>query len=174
MVVASLFWHGLPTVPRGMRCVRNGRPSVGQMTRSGGRTITASRKGKRDPATRRSMTKQELISKQQAMRRSTNRWTAVFLVAFFSIMLANLPLSEYFDRVEPAAWIQVLYGVVFFGFLLGNVPLMIWLSMRQQKRFGLLCPKCLAPLVGVTGQVAVATGVCGNCGERVLSDVPAP
>jgi hypothetical protein len=119
------------------------------------------------------MTKQEFISKQQAMTRSSNRWAAAFLVVFFGILLANLSLSSFMDRTKPTTWIQVLYGVAFFGFLLGNIPLMIWFGKRQQRRFGLQCPNCRKPLVRVTGQVAVATGACGHCGERVFSDAQA-
>jgi len=102
------------------------------------------------------------------MTRSCNRWTALFLVVFFGVLLANLPLAKFMERERPAGWIQVLYGVAFGGFLLGNLPLMMWFSKRQQRRFGLQCPSCGKPLVGVTGQVAVATGACGQCGERII------
>jgi hypothetical protein len=116
------------------------------------------------------MTKQEFITTHQAMTRSSNRWATAFLVVFFGILLANIPVAGFIDRTKPATWIQVLYGSALFGFLLGNVPLMIWFGRRQRRRFGLQCPSCRKPMVGVIGQIAVASGACGHCGERVFSD----
>jgi hypothetical protein len=112
------------------------------------------------------MTKQELISRQKAMTRRI----LVVLIVFFGLLLANVPLGIFMDIKKPATWIQVLYGAAFFGFLIGSVLLSIWLQKRELRRFGLHCPSCGKPLIGIIGQIAVATGACGHCGERVLSD----
>jgi len=116
------------------------------------------------------MTKQELISKQQAMTRYSNRWAVPFLVVFMGVLIANIPLAQFIDREKPATWFQVLYGVACFSFLLGNFPLIAWFVKREQRKFGLLCPGCSKPLVGISGKVTVATGACGLCGERILRD----
>lgn len=107
------------------------------------------------------------------MARSSKKWEAGFLVVFFSVLFANLPMAEFMDREKPATWIQVLYGVAFFGFIFGNLPLLAWFYKRQQRRFQVTCPNCDKPLTGVSGQIVVATGNCGHCGERVLSDAHA-
>jgi hypothetical protein len=116
------------------------------------------------------MTKQEFISNRQAMTRSSNRTSVVFIVILFGGLLLNIPLAGYMDRAKPEKWIQLLYGIGFFGFLILNFPLLIWVGKRQHKRFRLECPNCHKPLVGALGQIAVASGACGHCGEPVFTD----
>ena len=116
------------------------------------------------------MTKPEFISRQKAMTKSSNKWTAGFLVVFFGVLLANIPLAGFMDREKPASWVQIVYGFTLFGFLIGNIPLMLWFVKRQQTRFGVRCPSCGKPLVGLSAQVVVATGNCGQCGERIFNE----
>lgn len=120
-------------------------------------------------------TKEEFIRKQKAMASSSNKWSVGFLVVFFGILLANIPLAKFIDHhkldhQKTVIWIQALYSVGFFGFLIGNVPLMIWFRKRQQRRFGVQCPNCGAPLVDVSAQIVIATGNCGHCGAQILHD----
>ena len=116
------------------------------------------------------MTKQELINRQQAMIRNSNRWAVLFLVILFGFLLANIPLSRIMDTEQPSMWIQILYGIIFFCFPIGYLVSVFWFLRRQQRTFGLQCPNCNKPLIGVTGQIAVATGACGHCGKTVVRD----
>lgn len=104
------------------------------------------------------------------MTRSGRKWSIGFSVMLFAVALGNIPLAGIMDRLKPAIWIQVLYGLAFFGFLLGCIPLLAWITKRQQKQFGMICPNCGKPLVGVSSQIVVATGNCGRCGERVFTE----
>lgn len=116
------------------------------------------------------MTVEELISRQHALSRSTNRWSIFFLVVFFGVIFGNLPLGRKMDDPSTPVVVKAIYMMVFFGIIFGNIPLMIWFSRRQSRVFGLGCPNCGKPLTGVTGQVAVATGKCGLCGSWVTSN----
>jgi ribosomal protein S27E len=116
-------------------------------------------------------TKKEFIRKQKAMASSSNKWSVGSLVVFLGILLANVPLAKFIDHQKTVIWIQVLYSVGFFGFLIGNVPLMMWFRKRQQRRLGVQCPNCGAPLlVHVSAQIVIATGNCGHCGAQILHD----
>jgi hypothetical protein len=81
-----------------------------------------------------------------------------------------MPIAVWMDKHKPAAWVQISYGIMFFGFMLANIPLCIWLSKRQIRKYELMCPTCGKPLVGVSSQIAVATGNCGLCGSVVFED----
>jgi hypothetical protein len=116
------------------------------------------------------MTKQEFIGNRQAMTRSSNRSNVVFIVMLFGGLLLIIPLAVYMDRAKPEKWIQLLYRIAVFGFLILNFSLPIWLGKRTHKRFRVECPNCRKPLVGALGQIAVSSGACGNCGEPVFTD----
>src|SRR5688572_14425431 len=88
------------------------------------------------------MTKQELISRQKAMTRSSNRWNAAFLFVLLGWLLGNVPLANFMDREKPGTWIQVLYYLVVYGFLFGHILLIILFAKRQTRQFGLQCPSC--------------------------------
>jgi len=117
------------------------------------------------------MTKQEFITKQREMTRGANKRSVIWIVFFFGGLLGCAALSGYIDRhAEEYRWIGAAVGIGLFVFLIGNVALMLWFGVRQQRRFGHRCPHCNKALVGFGVQLAIATGNCGHCGERVFSD----
>jgi hypothetical protein len=115
------------------------------------------------------MTKQEFIVRQKAMTKSSNKWASGFLAVFFGVLLA-IALAARVDRDKSSVWVQVFCGVAFFGFLIGWIALLAWFAKWQQRRFRVLCPSCDKPLMGVSSQIAIATGNCGHCGESVFSE----
>jgi hypothetical protein len=114
------------------------------------------------------MTKNDFISRQRAAKREENIVSIVWIVIFFAVLLANVPLSSWFDRNKPAVWIKVTYLCLIFGFFIGNLVLMIWSAKRRYRKFGLHCPACDKPLTHVAGQIAIATGNCGHCGVSLF------
>ena len=104
------------------------------------------------------------------MTRDTNRWSVLFLVILFGFLTIGILLPKIMDAEKPSIWIHVFYGVIIFGVPIGNLVLIFWFLKHQPRKFGLQCPSCSKPLTGITGQIAVATGFCGHCGERVVCD----
>jgi hypothetical protein len=119
------------------------------------------------------MTKQEFISRQKAMTQSSNKRMIGWLVVFFGVLLGGVPLSRYVEQHEELTWLGPVFGIGLFVFLIGNLPLLAWFAKRQQRRFGIYCPSCGKPLVGLSAQVVIATGHCGHCGESVFSETKA-
>ncbi len=116
------------------------------------------------------MTKQEFISRQKAMAKSSNGRVIGWLALLFGVLLGGIPVARYVEKHEELTWIGPLFAIFVFVFLIGNFPLLAWFTKRQQKRFGLLCPACARPLIGVSAQIAIATGNCGHCGARVFGE----
>jgi len=71
-------------------------------------------------------------------------------------------------------------SVMFLGFdardMLGGlsliliVGLMISLVVLGVLGKGAVCPNCRKPLFGIPAQIAVATGNCGYCGQKVFDE----
>jgi hypothetical protein len=116
------------------------------------------------------MTKQEFISRQKAMTQYANKRLTGWLILFFGVLIGNIPLTRYVETHERLAWAGPLFGVGLFVFLIGNLCLLAWFSKGQQKRLGLSCPSCGKAVMGVRAQIAIASGNCGNCGEKVFSE----
>ena len=117
------------------------------------------------------MTKQEFITRQQALTRATNKRLGFWMVFFFAALCGCIPLSSYIERHEQDyRWIGTAFGIGLLTFLCANLGLMAWYGLRQQRRYGHRCPHCNKSLVGFGAQIAIATGNCGQCGESVFSD----
>lgn len=105
------------------------------------------------------------------MSRGTNKRLGLWLVFFFAALLACTPLMQYIDKHDQEyRWIGAAIGIGFLVFLFANLVLMAWYSLRQQRRFGHRCPHCNKALIGFGAQLAIATGNCGHCGEKVFTD----
>lgn len=117
------------------------------------------------------MTKHEFIAKQREMTRGANKRSAISIVFFFGGLIGCAALSGYIDRhAEEYRWISAAVGIGLFVFLIANVALILWFGLRQQRSLGHRCPHCNKALVGIGVQLAIATGNCGHCGERVFND----
>jgi hypothetical protein len=117
------------------------------------------------------VTKQEFITRQQEMTRGLNKRLVLWLVFFFAALLGCIPLSRYIERHEQDhRWISAAMSIGLLVFFLGSLVLTLWYAARQQRHFGHRCPSCKKALVGFGISLAIATGNCGNCGERVFSD----
>ena len=112
------------------------------------------------------MTKADFKSRTDRYNRSVVLWTLIWLPLFFGALFANVPLSASMDHAS--ARLQVLYGIVFFGFLVAQFPLMYFWHRSRVRKFGLACPHCRAQLVKQLGQIALASGNCGQCGEAIV------
>lgn len=116
------------------------------------------------------MTKQEFISSQEAMTRCSNKRAIIWVVAFFGALIGGGALIDQIEKRGSPAWASAVFLIGMLVVVFGSIGLLMWFVKREQRRFGLLCPSCGKPLVGVCSQIAIATGNCGHCGERVFSE----
>jgi Flp pilus assembly protein TadB len=116
------------------------------------------------------MTKQELISRQKNLKRSSVVGSLAFILVFFAVLFGNRFVAAFMDAAKPPLTIQILYGIVFFGFLIGSVWFVSWSTKRRQRRFGMVCPSCGETISGALAHIAVASDRCGYCGTRLFSE----
>jgi hypothetical protein len=116
------------------------------------------------------MTKQEFIHRNKAWKQSTGRIGAVGVICFFCILGIMAAIDNHQQRNGWSSKIDSLLGLLTFFLLVSLLPLVFWFQKRQLKRFGMICPNCGKPLVGRNGNVVVATGNCGSCGEAVFDN----
>ena len=60
-------------------------------------------------------------------------------------------------------WISISFMASFLPFFFAGVVAV----KSYGRRYGASCPACNTPLIGALGQIAVASGRCGKCGEVV-------
>jgi hypothetical protein len=113
------------------------------------------------------MTKQDFISRHKAWKQSTGKIGAIGVVCFFGILGVIAFVDSYLQHHGWSTRIDSILGLIAIVLLLGLLPLVFWFQKHQQKRFGVICPSCGKPLVGRNGNVVIATGNCGSCGEKV-------
>jgi len=124
------------------------------------------------------MTKQEFLEENRRATRDATRHSlkVVMPAVFFLIGLAICakPLIEYIDQhdwldrvvaVKPY-WIAGVMGVMLLAF--------IFAARSVRQPFGVPCPACCQRLIGITARLAVMTGNCGYCGERVVEGFGGP
>lgn len=112
------------------------------------------------------MTKQEYIAKQQIRTRLERRRGICWPVVVFGGLLAMIPVSDYVEHRPELAWVDRLGAVVTLAFLLTCCVWVIFTKQREQRDFGLKCRGCGKNILN--SQVAIATGNCGYCGERLF------
>ena len=115
------------------------------------------------------MTRKSFIERQQAATRESSRVNLFWMIIFFGVIIGNALWATSLVNHKSQAWMNTVYAPLFIGFVLLNLPLMIWYSKRCTRKFGLLCPFCGKPLTGSTGQIAIATGNCGHGGSAILT-----
>jgi len=115
------------------------------------------------------MTRKSFIERQQAATRESSRVNLFWMIIFFGVIIGNALWATSPGNHKSQAWMNTVYTPLFIGFVLLQLPLMIWYSKRCTRKFGLLCPSCGKPLTGSTAQIAIATGNCGHCGSSILN-----
>ena len=113
------------------------------------------------------MTKQEFMMKQQAMVRRGTICVGIGLAILFPILIGFVSLGRY---VEQFHWLNAAIPIGMLAVLLGSLALLGWFAARQQRHFGHRCPHCKKALTGSLARIAIATGNCGCCGEKVFGE----
>ena len=104
------------------------------------------------------MKKEDLIQIRDKMNRA--------VIWFFALVFTGLVAFMLLSTVIPDAlkWqanvILAIYAIT-----------SLWVIIRISNRFDVKCPHCLRSLQGgVLISLALTTGKCGHCGERVLEE----
>ena len=112
------------------------------------------------------MSRQEFLRRQEMYDRKSNKEGICFIVAIILFFVINWPLAMYLDKQEVRGsflyWLWFSCFILFFAIM--GVAI-FWLSKRNLKSNGLLCPFCAKQL---HRSIVVTTGRCGHCGERVV------
>lgn len=112
------------------------------------------------------MTRSEFVAGQRAYSAAVGRFGLSVLLAWFAtLILPGVALV----RFESAAWFRFL-GLASVVAALACSPALHGWSVRRMRRHGLLCPACSKGLVGLSGQITVATGRCGFCGALIFEN----
>ena len=94
---------------------------------------------------------------------------AIWLVLLFTGMLGMVPVTYYLDkRPDEFRWIANVAGSVVLGLFLAGFGFIAWYGIRQQRK-GPRCPHCSKPLLLLNAKIAIATGNCAECGEKVFT-----
>ena len=117
------------------------------------------------------MTKQEFITKQRAMVRRGTICGGIGVAILFPTLVGFVSLGRYTERYEQQfRWLNAAIPIGMLVVLLGSLALVSWFAARQQRHFGHRCPRCNKLLTGSLVRIAIATGNCGCCGEKVFND----
>ena len=108
------------------------------------------------------------VSREGFIRRRNSekiaaRWDTVLVILPLLAIMTGAVLVPLDKIIGSAMELAALVGIVIaFGFLSA------WRTRRRLSRYEMACPFCGGSLVGLPSQIVVASGNCGNCGERIL------
>jgi hypothetical protein len=112
------------------------------------------------------MTKPEYIAKQQTITRGLNKRLIWWFVVFLGAVGAMIPLSNYMERHEEFTWVGNVVGIGLLFLLLGSIVCLLLFTKRWQREYGIQCRNCGKQILN--SQLAIATGNCGYCGEKLF------
>ena len=106
------------------------------------------------------MTKDQFVNRRSEFYVRDRRFNAVYLTLFFVILIAAIPLSSFVpDKYQGVA------GISFLVLLIANAAIFTLRGRSQAARAGLVCRSCKGGLLGMPGDMAVASGSCPHCGQ---------
>lgn len=116
-----------------------------------------------------SMTREELINRVRAHKRSMSGAWGVWLVVFLGILLANIPIGTA-RKADPSSGVWVTLHVLSLLVVAAAVSFLVYFWRSKARHYGLTCPLCEKAIVGEVAQTAEATGRCPDCGIRIVDE----
>ena len=113
------------------------------------------------------MTKDEFIAVYRKTNKQFNLVGIGFLIYFFGVTCVAASLLNFIEKHEVANWVKLVPGIFLFGSL-AILAVLVWFVHRKAKTNGLICKNCKKLLGGTLGQVTIASGNCGNCGQSIF------
>jgi hypothetical protein len=110
------------------------------------------------------VTRDQFVQRRSEFHRRDRRVNVIYLTLFFGFLFAAIPLSSLVpERYQGAA------GISFVVLLFANAAIFTLRARGQAKRASLVCRSCSGGLIGVPGDLAVATGNCPHCGQPAFA-----
>ncbi|MNM34992.1 hypothetical protein D3C81_456540 [compost metagenome] len=106
------------------------------------------------------MTKDQFVKRRSEFHARDRRFNTVYLILFFGVLLAAIPLAS----LVPEQY-QGVAGISYLVLLIANAAIFTLRDRNQAQRAGLVCRSCKGGLLGMPGDMAVATGNCPHCGQ---------
>jgi hypothetical protein len=110
------------------------------------------------------VTKEQFVRRRTEFERRDRRSNAIYLVVFFAVLLAAIPLSSHVPEAYDTA-----FAFGYLALLIANAVIVMWRGRNQAQRAGLVCLSCKGGLLGIPGNVAAATGNCPHCGQAAFA-----
>ncbi|MEF3081094.1 hypothetical protein V3391_02540 [Luteimonas sp. SMYT11W] len=109
------------------------------------------------------MTKDQFVRRLSEFNKRDRRFNTIYLTLFFGLLIAAIPLL---GRVPEQR--QGVAGISYLAVLVANAVIFTLRGRGQAKRAGLVCHSCKGGLLGMLGNIAVATGNCPHCGQQAF------
>ena len=109
------------------------------------------------------MTKDQFVRRRSELYKRDRRFNTIYLTLFFGLLIAAIPLlARVPEQHQGAAGISYLVA------LIANAVIFTLRGQGQAKRAGLICRSCKGGLLGMPGNIAIATGNCPHCGQQAF------
>ena len=110
------------------------------------------------------MTRAEFIERFQQSKRRQDRFGFAVCGLLTLTALTGIPLAEALDLDRPKSVLLI------FGCFGAAMIVIACVFVRLSIKAAIRCPRCAKQIVGFSGQVVIASGRCGQCGEAILSE----
>jgi hypothetical protein len=110
------------------------------------------------------VTKDQFVRCRSEFYKRDRRFNTVYLTLFFGLLVAAIPLL---GRVPEQH--QSVAGISYLMLLVASALIFTLRGRGQAKRAGLVCHSCKGGLLGMPGNMAIATGNCPHCGRQAFS-----
>lgn len=124
------------------------------------------------------LTRNEFVSGIDAVARQTKRRQAVICLIGLGAAIACVPFAIHVNHlaelgdlgwVRTVAWV---FAIILVTLVLALLSFFFSAARGKQTNPGVPCPECGRPIWGAGAQVALATGMCVYCGERIFDPAP--
>jgi hypothetical protein len=113
------------------------------------------------------MTKDEFHSIYRKAGKQFNILGIIFLIYFFGMTFAISKLLDFIKTHTVERWVKLIpISLLLASFVI--LAILILFLRHKTKIQGLMCKNCKKLLVGQLGQIAIASGNCGNCGQKLF------
>lgn len=120
------------------------------------------------------MTKQEFIQQYQISKRAETRRLLILAAITVVILTPAFILAPraiyYINQSDPSHWVSSVKGNLVWGIWGCFLLMFAFASRRLSQPYGAACPVCGEKLYRTSAYLALITGNCGFCSEKVFDD----
>ena len=90
---------------------------------------------------------------------------------FLGIILSNIPIGKA-RTADPSSGVWLMLHLLSLLVVAVGIAFLICFWRGKIRQYGLACPVCEKAIVGAMAQTAKATGLCRECGARIVEEEP--